>query len=260
MKSGGAVGTFRAGMIEVNGRRLAYRETGPDDAVPVVAWHGMASGAGTWDAVAAELAARGRRVIAVDLPGHGRSSRLREYSLPAMRDYLVGFLAQFGADQVDLVGHSLGGYLASLIAQQAPSQVRLLVLEDIPTPPDSSRSSPGALSGDGPAALPGRARLLLRNLFVLTRMFQFDVRMASPVVNQLRTPDPQWWAGLPEISARTLLVSGGATSHVPEEPLRRMAEAIPDCRLVTIAGAGHRIHSNRPAAFIEVLLDHGLGG
>jgi pimeloyl-ACP methyl ester carboxylesterase len=240
-------------MVDVHGVRLAYREIGPAGGVPVVALHGMASGAATWDGIAADLAARGRRVIAVDLPGHGHSSRLPQYELPTMRDHLVGFLAQLGAERVDLVGHSLGGYVATLIAARAPSQVRRLVLEDAPAPPDPSWQLPDGQAAGEAQRLPGRRRLLLQNLFVLTRIRMFDVRMASPIVAQLRTPDSPWWQELTRIRARTLLVSGGTTSHVPTEPLQRMATVIPDCQLMTITGAGHRIHSTRPTEFIDVV-------
>jgi pimeloyl-ACP methyl ester carboxylesterase len=244
---------FRAGTVGVGGERLAYRETGPSGGVPIVALHGMASGAATWDRLAEELAGRGRRVIAVDLPGHGGSARSGRYELNQMRDSVAGFLDQLGAGPVDLVGHSLGGFLATLIAARTPSRVRRLVLEDVPAPPDPS-VRPADDQHGGRSLLPGRAMLLVRNLFVLTRARKFDVRMASPVVRQLRTPDPLWWQELARISAATVLIGGGATSHVPDLPMRRMAAVIPGARLVTIAGAGHRVHSRRPEQFSDVVV------
>lgn len=79
-----------------------------------------------------------------------------------------------------------------------------------------------------PRAMPLRAR-------------RFDIRMARPVIVELLgTPDPGWWAGLHRISARTLLVSGGGTSHVSRSRMQRMALEVPVCHLVTLAGAGHR--------------------
>jgi esterase len=244
-------GAFRSGAVDVDGVRLAYREVGPSEGVPVVALHGMASTAATWDRVAAELALRGRRVVAVDLPGHGRSSRSGRYALSELSADVAGFLARFGAERVDLIGHSLGGYVATVIAARTPSLVRRLVLEDAPAPPDPAYQP--LTEPDGTARIPGRARLLVGNLFVLTRVLKFDVRMAGPVVEQLRTPDPFWWRQLARIEARTVLV-GGTTSHVPSGPMLRMAAVIPDGELVTIAGAGHRVHSTRPSEFSDVVV------
>ncbi|MGF7235771.1 MAG: alpha/beta fold hydrolase, partial [Frankia sp.] len=97
----------------------------------------------------------------------------------------------------------------------------------------------------------GRRRVrssILRNLFVLSRLRTFDVRMAGPVVRQVRASDPGWWAGLSRFAAPTLLVHGGARGEVPIEDLQRMVQALPDGRITTIE-AGHRTHSRRPDAF-----------
>jgi pimeloyl-ACP methyl ester carboxylesterase len=236
-------GTIRHGVVDLDGVRVAYRETGPADGTPVVALHGMISRAATWDGVAAELAARGRRVIAVDLRGHGRSSRPGRYHPSLMADDVVGLVDRLGVPRFDLLGHSLGGYVAVLVAARWPGRVERLVLEDMPAPPDGRSPAP---------TVPGRARLLIRNLFVLAHVRRFDVRMAGPTIAHLRTPDPQWWADLPRITARTLLIGGGPTSHLPTGPHQAVSAAVPDGRLVVIDGAGHRVHSLRPTEFAAV--------
>ncbi|SFI51566.1 alpha/beta fold hydrolase [Amycolatopsis regifaucium] len=80
----------------------------------------------------------------------------------------------------------------------------------------------------------------------------FDWRLIDPIMSELRTPDPAWWERLGAITASTLLVSGGPSSHVTLESLERMRGLIPDCRLVTIADAGHRVHGTRPDEFAAV--------
>jgi len=74
------------------------------------------------------------------------------------------------------------------------------------------------------------------------------------MVELLATPDPGWWAALPRISAGTLLVSGGDTSHVARSRMQRMSRAVPGCRLVTLPGAGHRVHSRQPGQFSAAVL------
>ncbi len=73
------------------------------------------------------------------------------------------------------------------------------------------------------------------------------IAMAAPAavtsrVRQLYSPDPAWWENLVTITIPTLIIGGGATSHIPQEKLAEVAHLIPDCRLVTIEGAGHTIH------------------
>ncbi|MGK4590831.1 alpha/beta fold hydrolase [Amycolatopsis sp. w19] len=178
---------------------LALRETGPSGGVPVVLLHALGSKAGTWDDFAGRLA---RRVVAVDLPGHGDSAHVENYSLDAMADGVGELLG----DEADLVGHSMGGRVAVLLAQRLPGHVRRLVVEDTPPPPLE------ALEPFEP--LP------------------FDWRLIDPIMAELRTPDPAWWERLGAITAPTLLISGGPSSHVGREPLERMCGLILDCRLV----------------------------
>ncbi len=241
---------------------LAWRETSPPPGTPVlgppvVALHGMSSSSLTWDRFAASAARAGRRVIALDLRGHGRSSRPGHYRSAAMRDDVLAFLAALRTEQtvepVDLVGHSLGGHVAVLVAQHSPERVRRLVVEDVSPPPFAA----------GDAALRTRrqrAAFALHLLAMLpraglSRAPSFDIRMAPGVMRELLgTPDPGWWAALPGISAGTLLVSGGDASHVARSRIERMALAIPGCRLVTLAEAGHRVHSKQPEQFAGAVL------
>jgi pimeloyl-ACP methyl ester carboxylesterase len=218
------------GELAVGDVTLAFREIGGDRGVPVVLLHALGSGAATWDGFAARLAARGRRVIALDLRGHGASSWTETYSLAAMRDDVLGFLDGRGIDRADLVGHSMGGAVAVLVAQRAPGRVRRLVVEDAPPPPDVPGEPVGPVTE--PADPP-----------------PFDWRLIEPVITEFRTPDPGWWDTLPAISAPTLLVSGGPSSHVPVAALVRMSRAVRDCRLVTVEDAGHRVHSVKPDEF-----------
>ncbi|MEV7548647.1 alpha/beta hydrolase [Amycolatopsis sp. NPDC089917] len=205
---------------------LAFRETGPRSGVPVVLLHALGSKSGTWDDFAGRLE---RRVLAVDLPGHGDSAPVEKYSLETMADAVAGLVE----DQVDLVGHSLGGRVAVLLAQRLPGRVRRLVVEDTPPPPAAVKEPPA------PTAEPAEP-------------LPFDWRLIDPIMTELRTPDPGWWERLAAITAPTLLVSGGPSSHVTLESLERMRGLIPDCRLVTIEGAGHRVHSARPEEFAAV--------
>ncbi|GAB7036409.1 MULTISPECIES: alpha/beta fold hydrolase [Catenuloplanes] len=232
------------GSVKVGGGvTIAYRTAGDAGAPPVVLLHGGGSrGAASWDSVTVALAAAGTRPVALDLRGHGGSSRTRDYPLTGFRDDVLATMDALGLGTVSLVGHSLGAHTASLVAQGAPGRVTRLVLEDPPVP---SRT-PGVRS------LPGWT-LLLPMLGTAVRRGGFDRRALTRAVRQLREPDPAWWARLPSIVAPTLVIGGGPRSHVAAESLDGLVRALPDGRLVTIP-AGHRVHSTAPAAFEAAVL------
>jgi pimeloyl-ACP methyl ester carboxylesterase len=81
-----------------------------------------------------------------------------------------------------------------------------------------------------------------------------DWPLVVAIAGQLKDPDPAWWAGLPSITARTLIIAGGEDSHVPQGLLAEAAQLIPDATLITIP-AGHRVHTSRPAEFTAAVLD-----
>ncbi|MER7767333.1 alpha/beta fold hydrolase [Kitasatospora sp. NPDC096140] len=209
---------------------LAYRESGPADGPPLVLLHALGERASDWDVVLPALAP-GHHVHALDLRGHGDSGRPGAYGLPEMRDDVLAFLDALGLDRVDLVGHSMGGAVAYLLAQAAPQRVHRLVLEDIP-----------ALYPRPASALPDEP----------DEDVHFDWAMVRAVRAQLDDPDPAWREGLAGITARTLVVAGGSASHVPQERIAELARRIPDCRLVTIE-AGHLVHGARPEEFVAVV-------
>ena len=110
----------------VQGRTVAFRQFGAGPVVVLV--HGLAGTMGTWDPVLEGLSAR-CTVVAVDLPGHGRSAPpAGDYSLEANADCLRDLLDALGHRAATVVGHSLGGGVAMQFAYQYPERCERLVL------------------------------------------------------------------------------------------------------------------------------------
>ena len=218
--------------VELEAGEFSYVEYGDRAAPPLVLPHGMPSDGSTWDEVAAELAAR-YWVITPDQRGHGASARTPTYSLEAMREDLREFADALGLDRFVLGGHSMGGTVATLFAERCPSRLDGLILVDSPPPDGSGAFDPGPRpDGDLP----------------------YDWAMMHAILAQLNQPDPAWWAELPAITAPTLVIGGGSTSPVPQQLLAKLAGLVPDATLVTIEGAGHAVHRNRPAEFLATVL------
>ncbi|MCX5388729.1 alpha/beta fold hydrolase [Streptomyces sp. NBC_00094] len=222
--------------VTVDGVRLAYRVRGPEDAPPVVLVHGRGEDGTGWHGVAEELAAD-HRVYAPDLRGHGLSDRPGGYGFAEFRDELGGFLRALGLAGATVVAHSMGGAAAYLLAQREPTLIGRMVLEEPPVffPLDPPR--PVAERPEGPLAL--------------------DWDVVTTTDAQLNAPDPHWRDDLPAITAPTLVLAGGPTSHVPQEHLSWLAERIPGARLVTIDG-GHLLHASRHDEFLTAIREFGL--
>ncbi|HTJ35233.1 MAG TPA: alpha/beta hydrolase [Dactylosporangium sp.] len=218
--------------------RLARTDSGSGP--PMVLLHGGGSGRATWDAFTRSVT--GYRVVAPDLRGHGDSPRSPVYTLSDHADDVLELLDELALGPAVLVGHSLGGHAATLVAQRHPDRVARLVLEDPPAPPRA-----------GPAGGFSRTRLALSGLTGGLSRRRFDRHALTSAIVQLREPDPAWWEALARIEAPTLVLSGGPKSHIPPARLKAMTAAIPGARLVTIA-AGHRIHSTALPQFTAAVL------
>lgn len=113
---------------------VAYVEWGPPDAEQVVLCvHGLTRNSRDFDFLARRLAQKGMRVLAVDLPGRGRSQWLQNpssYQTPAYLAATAAVIARSGAKEVDWIGTSLGGHIGMEMAALPGNPIRSLILND----------------------------------------------------------------------------------------------------------------------------------
>ncbi|MGW4231143.1 alpha/beta fold hydrolase [Streptomyces sp. NPDC004980] len=124
--------------VSVRGVTFAYRQLGPDDGVPLILLNHLAAVLDNWDPRVVDGLAARRPVITFDNRGVGASSGSTPDTIEAMARDAVLFIRALGYNQVDLLGLSMGGFIAQVIAAQEPDLVRKLVL-----------------AGTGPAGGPG---------------------------------------------------------------------------------------------------------
>ncbi|KAB1161871.1 alpha/beta fold hydrolase [Micromonospora sp. DT46] len=197
----------------------------------MVLLHGLGEDERDWHGVLAALAAR-HRVYALDLRGHGRSDHPGRYSLESMRDDLVGFLDAVGVERCVVIGHSMGGAVAILLAEAAPHRLTHLILEDVAAPRPGALERPPLPPPDAPTP--------------------FDFAAVNAIRAQLNDPDPAWWDRTDAVDVPTLVVGGGPDSPIPQQLLAEMVDRMPDATLVTIP-AGHDVHASRPAEFLAAV-------
>lgn len=223
--------TPKSRTVDGAGALLAYTDSGRPDAPPMVLLHALGETKDDWDVVMPRFAEI-TRVLAFDLRGHGDSSRPGSYTTAEFTDDVAAALDRLGLSAVILVGHSLGGQVALTLAARRPDLVHRLVIEDVAPP----RPRPRRPVPDRPdTELP------------------FDWEAVVRVRAQTDDGDPGLWAALPSIHVPTLIVGGGAGSHVDQQWLADAAGLLPVATLVTLPSS-HDVHQDRPADFADVVL------
>lgn len=133
--------------IPVAARQLALRSHGPHNGIPVIALHGWRDNAATFEKLGPLLPAL--RIVAIDMPGHGLSSWRDADGDYYIWSYLKEVLAvadALGWARFNLLGHSMGGAIASLLAGLMPERVGKLALLDAVGPlATAAEDAPGQL-------------------------------------------------------------------------------------------------------------------
>ena len=127
----GSVAPYEVGQFVHDNLEMYYEVHGSGTRV-LVFLHGILMDANMNRRLASDLAAKGNRVILLDLPGHGLSARPQRASFHRMdtyADHVVALLDHLGIDEAVVGGVSLGGNVSLLVAAQAPERVRGLVIE-----------------------------------------------------------------------------------------------------------------------------------
>jgi 3-oxoadipate enol-lactonase len=217
--------------LAADGIVISCQVSGDPGSPTMVLLHALGEQAASWDEVATRFATR-FRVVALDLRGHGASTWPGAYSFTLMRDDVLGVLDALDLHDLVLVGHSMGGTVAYLVAQAQPGRIARLVVEDAPPPFPRERPVPARPVGELP----------------------FDWDVVPAIVEEVNDPSMRYWKHLPEITAPTLLVGGGPTSHIPQDLLVEVSRAVPDCGVVTIP-VGHDVHESKPDLFVETVLN-----
>lgn len=275
----------REGFVETPEVRLRYLEWGDPGAAPLLLLHGIGQTAHTWAYFATAMHGY-FRVLAVDQRGHGDASWAvdGDYSAAAHGRDLDAFIEQLKLEEFALVGFSMGGRNAMWLTDRHGARLRRLVIVDAGPQRPHSTGSQARQFMSGPDVLdsvedfverairfnPRRSRETLREslLHNLRRLpdgkwtWKYDPVLRQP--NRQVLPAGDLWPVLGKIACPTLIVRGAQSPALPPEQAARMAEVIPDARVVTISAAGHTVMGDNPIEFEAkvkpFLLEEGSAG
>lgn len=261
---------------------VAARDWGRESDPPVIALHGWLDNAASFDRLAPRL--EGLRVVAVDLPGHGRSGRLPAGCGNHFVDWVAATLAIADAlawRRFSLLGHSMGAGIATLMPAAAPDRVaRVALLEGmgpLAEPPDRApQSLAEALAQEArvdvqqarvfpslEAAVEARrrdsdldaasARILVERGTETVEggvRFTHDPRLRTR--SRVRFTEEQVQAFLRAIAVPVLAVRASRGWPFPAEVVAARSAVIPDLRVVEVEG-GHHVHLTHPERVADVV-------
>jgi pimeloyl-ACP methyl ester carboxylesterase len=261
-------------ILEIHGKP-AYAYSGGkafDAALPTVVFiHGAQNDHSVWALQSRWFAHHGYGVLAVDLPGHGRSSAPALSSVEAMADWLLALLEGAGVGQAVLAGHSMGSLIALEAAQRAPGKVRALAMLGTTWPMKVSDALLAAARDDearaidmvniwshssihqpsAPApgfSLMGGARRLMQRMSARNpeQLLYTDFSACNAYANG--------GAAAAAVRCPTLFIFGSKDMMTPARSTTLLTGAIAHGRIVHV-DAGHSLMTEQPDAVLDALAD-----
>lgn len=235
--------------------------------------HGLYGSGRNWGAIAKRLAPE-RRVISVDQRNHGQSPWFDSHTYPDMAADLAEVIQSTGA-RMDVMGHSMGGKAAMVLALTRPELVNRLIVADI---------SPVTYAHDQNANIDAMRSV---DLGIVTKRSDATEQLAAVIsdptlrsffTQSLDLANKRWRLnldvleaemgkilGFPEVAGGnsdsftgdytgpTLFLSGAQSSYVSPDHRPKINALFPHARFAKITGAGHWLHAQKPREFIQTV-------
>ena len=252
-------------------KNVCYREWGdPKNPKVVLCVHGLSRNRLDFDTLASSLCSN-YRVVAVDMPGRGKSDWLdnkEDYNylwasqdkVPLFHNILVSLIARLGVDSVYWIGTSMGGLLGIELAAQKASPIRRLVLNDIgPFVSSASRKANAALAeaaGEyqteadavkfvleskkafGPFTAEAAKKFALDSLSKFSNG-KWRLHYDPMITHSRKKLDTDLWASWERISCSVLTIWGEESTLLIKETVEKMKCTGPKTSLLAMPGVGH---------------------
>ncbi len=234
----------------------------------VVFVHGAGGDHTVWVLPSRYFARHRRNVLAVDLPGHGRSDGEALDSVEAMADWLVKVLDAAAIESAAIVGHSLGSLVALETASRYPERVRAVALIGTSVPMPVGKPLLDSAETDDHAALDmlnlwghSRAAHLGGNatpgMWMLGAGMRLLERARPGVIHRDLDACNRYAAGLDHaagVRCPALLILGERDAMAPARNAADVAKAIPEAETVILEGAGHALMAECPDPMLDQLI------
>lgn len=236
---------------------------------PLIILHGLFGSSDNWLSIAKELSEE-YKLYLLDQRNHGSSPHSDEFTYTAMAADLVEFIERHGIKEPVVMGHSMGGKTTMKFATQHPELLKKLIVVDIapkfyPVHHDqiirglesidiprlnSRRDADKALSEYVPEL--GVRQFLLKNLG-RNDDGGYEWKMNLPVISAQIENVGEALDERARFEKPTLFINGANSGYIKQQDEELIYKLFPQATIQTIKGAGHWVHAEKPAEFIEVV-------
>ena len=235
---------------------------------PLVIIHGFLGMSDNWKSLATQFAAQGFQTHALDLRNHGKSFHSEDFSYEVMVEDVKQYCSFHQLTSIDVLGHSMGGKVAMLLATTYPKLVSKLIVADI-GPKYYAPHHQDILAGLNAVDFSvkpdrtqveeilypyipdfGTRQFLMKNLYWKEPgqlAFRFNLKVFNDKIEEV---GKQLEANK-LYNGPTMFIRGGNSKYILDSDLERIKNHFPNFQLVTIPNVGHWLHAENPKAFFE---------
>lgn len=251
--------------------KLAFREFGTGH--PLIILHGLFGQSDNWNTLAKNFSEKGFRVFTLDQRNHGLSPHSDIWDYEAMAGDLKEFIDEHHLEKPILLGHSMGGktvmffemlysgiasklIIADIAAREYPAHHAevLNALHAVDFDFVKTRKEAEAVMN---AYIPdfGTKQFLLKNIYwkdsqANEMAWRFNLKVISAQYDHVRVPVPMYTS-----NADCLIISGENSDYINANDLENFKSRFPKSQHISIAGAGHWVHAEKPKDFFECVLN-----
>ncbi|MGL2966669.1 alpha/beta fold hydrolase [Flavobacterium sp. XGLA_31] len=235
---------------------------------PLLIIHGFLGMSDNWKSFSSLYAAQGYQVHLLDLRNHGKSFHSEDFNYTVMMQDVLEYCQHYNLKNVSVIGHSMGGKVAMLLATTHPELVEKLVVADIgpkyyaPHHQDilaglnavdfSVKPSRSEVEETLYPYIPdfGTRQFLMKNLYWV-EPGQLAFRFNLPVFNQKIEGIGEVLPEENHFDKPTLFIRGGNSKYILDADVPAIQKQFPNFTLATIPNVGHWLHAENPKAFFE---------
>lgn len=254
--------------VIVFGAKISYVEAGDASKPKVILLHGLGGSIANW-ATNTGVLAQNYHVIALDQVGFGRSDKpMLKYRVGTFVDFLDKFMSELKIEKASLVGNSMGGWVAGLMAIKYPNRVEKIVLADAAgiVPPTLSETQIYQLNNSTRDEIRANMRLIfatpmfqnneaLVDQFMTARVTANDGGTINSLIESIRRKEDFLNDRLGEIKKPTLIIWGKQDGLLPVADAYFFNKGIVGSELVVFEGCGHVPQFEKAADFNKKVLE-----
>lgn len=237
---------------------------------PLLIIHGFLGMSDNWRSLGSQFVTEGFQVHILDLRNHGRSFHSDEFSYELMVQDVVDYCQAHKLEKINIVGHSMGGKVAMLLATTHPELVDKLIVADIGPKfyPQHHQDILAGLNAVDFSKKPSRneveeiitkyitdlgtRQFLMKNLYWLEPgqlAFRFNLAVFNENMDVIGVPLPENLI----FEKPTLFIRGGKSNYILDSDFENIKYHFPNSIIETIPNVGHWLHAENPAAFYQIV-------